>query len=78
MQPDYPRDRPSEQLDLPLPGTALGDPTDPSTYQTERRGLQRAYIQRLTAENHLRHSVGNETELENLLRQLKDELKELH
>ena len=45
--------------------------------QSERRPVQRAYGDRLTGDNHLRHTVGSEIELENLLVRLKDELAEL-
>jgi hypothetical protein len=74
MGPGYPRDRPLDQLDLPPPDRTV---PDPAAYQAERRALQRAYVDRLTANNHLRHSAGSETALENLLLRLKDELAEL-
>ena len=74
MGPGYPRDRSLDQLDLPPPDRTV---PDPAAYQAERRALQRAYADRLTADNHLRHRAGSETELENLLLKLKDELAEL-
>lgn len=43
----------------------------------ERRALQQAYIQRLKAENHLRHHAASDTELDNIVLRLRDELGEL-
>ena len=73
----YPRERPLEQLDLPSIALMTAETADSAAYQALRRELQRAYIVRLTADNHLRHSVTTPLELENLLRKLKDELAEL-
>jgi hypothetical protein len=67
------RDKPIDQLDLPRePGHA-----DPAGYQAERRKLQQDYIERLKRENHLRHSANNDTELQNIILRLRDDLGEL-
>jgi tetratricopeptide (TPR) repeat protein len=70
---DVSRDKPTDQLDLP------GDENhpDPAGYQAERIRRHQAYIERLTKENHLRHSARNDTELENTVLRLRDELSEL-
>ena len=67
------RDKPVDQLDLP------DDPLhpDPAGYQAERQALQRDYIARLVRENYLRHTANNDTELENVVLRLRDELGEL-
>jgi hypothetical protein len=77
MEPGYPRDRSLDQLDLPGPDLDTTEPIDALAYQAERRTLQQTYIERLKAQNHLRHSAGSDIELENLLLKLKDELAEL-
>ena len=71
---DCKRDTAIAQLDLPR-----DDPEhpDPAGYQAERRQLQQAYIARLKAENHLRHTAENDTDLELKIYKLKDELSEL-
>jgi tetratricopeptide (TPR) repeat protein len=72
-QPGYPCDTAPDQLDLPR------DPhhPDPAGYQAERRGLQRAYRQRLRAENQLRHAANSELKLQLILKDLKDDLAEV-
>jgi len=70
---DCRRDKPIDQLDLPR---EAGHP-DPTGYQAERHKLQQDYIDRLTRENHLRHSANNDTELQNIALRLRDELGEL-
>jgi tetratricopeptide (TPR) repeat protein len=67
------RDTPLEGLDLP------GDAVDtvPPSYQSERRGLQQAYIVRLKQENHLYHPAANDTALENIVLKRRDELAAL-
>jgi len=67
------RDKPSDRLDLPR---EAGHP-DPASYQAERRRLQQDYIGRLTRENHLRYTANNDTELQNIVLRLRDELGEL-
>ncbi len=67
------RDKPPGQLDLPR---EAGHP-DPAGYQAERRQLQKDYLARLKRENHLRHTANNDTELQNLVLRLRDELGEL-
>ena len=68
------RDSPLEQLDLPA-GDA--DHPDPADHQAQRRQLQRDYIARLKAENHLYHMASNDMALENIVLKLRDELGEL-
>ena len=70
---DFVRDKLPDQLDLPR------DPShpDPDGYQVERRTLQHAYLTRLIQENHLRHPANNDTELQNIILRLRDELGEL-
>jgi hypothetical protein len=70
IEPGYPRDATPEKFDLPRPNTNPAEAPDSAAYQAECRALQRAYIERLKADNHLRHSAGSETELENLLLRL--------
>jgi len=67
------RDKPLDQLDLPR-DTA---PPDPAAYQAERRQLQEDYLARLIRENYLRHTANNDTELQNIILRLRDELLEL-
>jgi hypothetical protein len=67
------RDKPVEQLDLPR---EAGHP-DPAGYQAERRQLQGDYLVRLKRENHLRYTANNDTELQNIVLRLRDELGEL-
>jgi hypothetical protein len=69
----YPRDKPPEQVDLPNDA----DYRDPERYQAERRALQRGYIDQLIRDNHLRYTVQNQTELQNIVLRLRDELGEL-
>ena len=68
------RDTPPAQLDLPP-----SDPAhpDPAGYQAQRRQLQQDYLVRLRAENHLRHRADSDTELQNVVLRLRDELGEL-
>jgi len=66
----YRRDRPLAKRDLP----SEPDHPDFDGYQAERRVLQQAYIQRLKAEYHLRHHAGSDTELDNIVPRLRDEL----
>ena len=70
---DCHRDKPSDQLDLPCEAAH----PDPAGYQAERKKLQQDYIARLTRENHLRHTANNDTELQNIVLRLRDELSEL-
>jgi tetratricopeptide (TPR) repeat protein len=70
---DYHRDRQKDELDLPRET----DHPDPAGYQAERRKLQGNYIARLTQENHLRYNANNDTELQNIVLRLRDELREL-
>ncbi len=67
------RDKLRDRLDLPREAAH----PDPGGYQAERRKLQEDYIARLTRENHLRHSAHNDTELQNIVLRLRDELGEL-
>ena len=67
------RDNPINRLDLPHEN----DHPDPVGYQAERAKLQQDYIDRLTQENHLRHTANNDTEIENIVLRLRDELSEL-
>lgn len=67
------RDRPLAKLDLP----SEADHPDPDEYQAERRALQQAHMQRLKAENPLRHHAASDTELDNIVLRLRDELGEL-
>ncbi|WP_295387515.1 DUF4062 domain-containing protein [uncultured Thiodictyon sp.] len=71
------RDLKPEQLDLPPHRDGAPPHPDPAAYQAECRALQLAYVERLRADNHLRHPVGNDTELENRVLRLKDELAQL-
>lgn len=64
------RDRPVEQLDLP---TEPGHP-DPFGRQAERRALQVAYCDSLSAAGHLRHRAATDDQLLLRIEQLKDEL----
>ncbi|PPD49145.1 MAG: hypothetical protein CTY16_04760 [Methylobacter sp.] len=66
------RDLPVAQLDLP----SDPDYPDPSGYQAGRRQLQQDYLTRLKAENPLCHIANNDTELQNALLELRDELEE--
>jgi len=67
------RDTQPAQLDLPR------DPAQPNPagYQAERRQLQQDYLARLRKENHLRYSADSDTELQNVVLRLRDELGEL-
>ena len=67
---DFTRDKALDQLDLPR-GSHHPDPT---VYQTERRQLQQDYLAKLKSDNHLRHGANNDTELQNLVLRLRDEL----
>ena len=67
------RDKLRDRLDLPREAAH----PDPGGYQAERRKLQEDYIARLTRENHLRHTANNDTELQNIVLRLRDELGEL-
>jgi hypothetical protein len=67
------RDKPIDQLDLPREPGHL----DLAAYQAERRKLQQDYIDRLLRENHLRYTANNDTELQNIVLRLRDELGEL-
>jgi tetratricopeptide (TPR) repeat protein len=67
------RDKPPGKLDLPREAAH----PDPQGYQAERRKLQQDYIARLKAENHLRHTANNKTEMENIILRLRDDLGEL-
>ena len=67
------RDKPRDQLDLPREAAH----SDPAGYQAERLKLQQDYIARLTRENHLRHTAKSDTELQNIVLRLRDELGEL-
>jgi len=67
------RDKPIEELDLPRET----DPPDSAGYQAKRRKLQQGYIARLTWENYLRHTANSDTELQNIVLRLRDELGEL-
>ncbi len=70
---DCRRDKPPDQLDLPRD---LSHP-DPAGSQAERRALQQHYIAKLTQDNHLRHTANNDTELQNIVLRLRDDLGEL-
>ncbi len=67
------RDKPFERLDLPREAAH----PDPAGYQAERRTLQQNYLALLERDNHLRHSAHNDTELQNIVLRLRDELGEL-
>ncbi len=71
---DFPRDKASDQLDLPRDDNH----PDPASYQAERWQLQQGYLARLKSDNHLRHTVQNETELDNVILRLRDDLGELY
>ena len=73
MGDEFPRDHPLAQLDLP---DDL-DPVEAAKEQAVRRALQRDYLKRLKQDNHLRHTAGNQTELDNVVLRLRDELAEL-
>ncbi|MFZ2853508.1 MAG: DUF4062 domain-containing protein [Rhodocyclaceae bacterium] len=68
-----PRDAQPVLLDLP----DAAHPA-PVAYQQERRQLQRGYVARLTADNHLRHSAHSNLELDNVVLNLRDDLAILH
>ncbi|MHC9064543.1 DUF4062 domain-containing protein [Nitrospira sp. CMX1] len=70
---DFPRDKASDQLDLPRDDNH----PDPASYQAERRTLQQHYLARLRQQNHLRHTASNLTELDNIVLRLRDKLGEL-
>ncbi|MQM32381.1 MAG: hypothetical protein CRU78_18590, partial [Candidatus Accumulibacter phosphatis] len=70
------RDTTAEELDLPDNAGRI-EPAAVRAYQAERRALQQAYIDRLKRGNHLRHSANNDTELENIILRLHDQLAEL-
>ncbi|MDS4040467.1 MAG: DUF4062 domain-containing protein [Candidatus Competibacter sp.] len=70
------RDKTVEQLDLP-DDAGHRDPAAVQAYQAERRTLQQAYLARLTHENYLRHTANSDTELDNIILHLRDELGEL-
>ena len=70
---DCRRDKPPDQLDLPRD---LGHP-DAAGYQAERRTLQQDYVAKLKQDNHLRHTANNDTELQNIVLRLRDDLSEL-
>jgi tetratricopeptide (TPR) repeat protein len=69
----FPRDKPLDQLDLPDEAAR----PDQAGYQAQRRDLQRSYIACLKQDNHLRYTAQNETELQNIVLRLRDELGEL-
>ncbi|MGE0645457.1 MAG: DUF4062 domain-containing protein [Nitrospira sp.] len=73
MGKDFPRDKSTEQLDVPRDSSH----PDPKSYQAERRTLQANYITRLKQANHLRYTVNNIDQLELTVRRLHDELGEL-
>lgn len=70
---DFTRDMPTDQLDLPRDSNH----SDPADYQAERRKLQQDYIAQLEQQNHLRHTANSDTELQNIILRLRDELGEL-
>lgn len=70
---DCRRDKPPDQLDLPREAVH----PDPAGYQAERRTLQQQYLAKLKQDNHLRHTANNDTELENIVLRLRDDLGEL-
>lgn len=70
IEADFSCDKPVTQLDLPHEANH----PDPAGYQAERRTLQQKYVARLKAENHLRHTANNPTELQNIVLRLRDEL----
>jgi len=65
------RDKALDELDLPPENSH----PDPAGYQTDRLELQKDYIARLKKENHLRHYVNSDTELELRIYKLQDKLK---
>jgi hypothetical protein len=67
------RDKPMDQLDLPRQPVH----SDPSGYQAERQKLQQDYIAGLKKGNHLRYTANNDTELQNIVLRMRDELREL-
>ncbi|MCK7577112.1 MAG: DUF4062 domain-containing protein [Chromatiales bacterium] len=68
------RDKTVEQLDLP-DDAGNRDPAAVRAYQAERRALQQAYLARLHgARNTLRHTANSDTELDNIILRLRDEL----
>lgn len=67
------RDKAPDQLDFPREAVHL----DPAGYQAERRTLQQHYIGKLTQDNHLRHTANSDTELQNIVLRLRDDLGEL-
>jgi len=71
--PGCTRDRPIDQLDLP------SDPAhpDPAGYQSERRALQAAYLQRLRDQNHLRHQPADDKDLRIIIHTLRDHAEEM-
>jgi hypothetical protein len=71
------RDTAVEELDLPDNAGRI-KPAAARAYQVERRALQQAYVARLKHENYLRHRANNDTELENIVLKLRDELAEMH
>lgn len=72
--PDFPCEKPGNQLDLPREA----DHPDPVGYQAERFALQQRSLARLKRENHLRHSANNRDQMELIVRRLQDELGKLH
>lgn len=67
------RDKAPDQLDFPREAVH----PDPAGYQAERRTLQQHYIAKLTQDNHLRHTANSDTELQNIVLRLRDDLGEL-
>ena len=70
---DFELDKPIVELDLPQGH----DHSDPFGYQIERRKLQQDYLTKLKQENHLRHTANNDTDLQNIILRLRDDLGEL-
>ncbi|MGH8429992.1 MAG: DUF4062 domain-containing protein, partial [Solimonas sp.] len=70
---DVERDKPPDRLDLPREAVH----PDPAGYQTERRTLQQQYLAKLKQANHLRHTAKNDTDLQNIVLRLRNELGEL-
>ena len=67
------RDTAPEKLDLPTdPAVA-----DPSAYQSQRRDLQAAWLQKLKKDNHLRHQPKDDKDLQLILHTLRDHAQEM-
>ena len=76
---DCTKDANLEQLDIPKPEPRMKnlDSETSRTYQAERRELQSAYLEALKSDNHLRHWVNDDKDLEIKILKLRDELLEL-